>query len=67
MGHPGNGSRLGPEAFQSCFLSYYALVPHRSRGLTRARLAQVLDLAFGEHGVRREDHYAITAEEWPAT
>ena len=39
--------------FQSCFLSYYALVPHEGRGLMRAGLAQVLDLAFGEHELHR--------------
>jgi ribosomal-protein-alanine N-acetyltransferase len=39
--------------FQSCFLSYYALVPHEGRGLMRAGLARVLDLAFGEHGLHR--------------
>jgi len=92
-------------SFQSCFLSYYALVPHEGHGLMRAGLAQVLDLAFGEHGLHRveanvqpgnvrsarlvrslgfrleghsprylriggawrdHDHYALTAEEWPA-
>ena len=39
--------------FQSCFLSYYALVPHEGRGLMRAGLAQVLALAFGEHELHR--------------
>jgi ribosomal-protein-alanine N-acetyltransferase len=39
--------------FQSCFLSYYALVPHEGRGLMRAGLAQVLGLAFGEHELHR--------------
>jgi len=91
--------------FQNCFLSYYALDPLQGRGLMRAGLAQVLDLAFGEHELHRveaniqpgnersarlvkrlgfrleghsprylriggewrdHDHYALTAEEWPA-
>ena len=39
--------------FQSCFLSYYALEPFQGRGLMRAGLAQVLDLAFGEHELHR--------------
>jgi ribosomal-protein-alanine N-acetyltransferase len=39
--------------FQSCFLSYYALAPYEGRGFMRAGLAQVLDLAFGEHELHR--------------
>jgi ribosomal-protein-alanine N-acetyltransferase len=39
--------------FQSCFLSYYALVPFQGRGLMRQGLPAVLDLAFGEHGLHR--------------
>ena len=39
--------------FQSCFLSYYALAPFEGRGLMRAGLAAVLDLAFGEHALHR--------------
>jgi ribosomal-protein-alanine N-acetyltransferase len=39
--------------FQSCFVSYYALVPHESRGYVRAGLCRVLDLAFTQHGLHR--------------
>ncbi len=39
--------------FQSCFLGYFALAPFAGRGHMKAGLAQVLDLAFGEHGLHR--------------
>jgi ribosomal-protein-alanine N-acetyltransferase len=39
--------------FQSCFLSYYALVPHQARGYVRAGLVRVLELAFTHHRLHR--------------
>jgi [ribosomal protein S5]-alanine N-acetyltransferase len=40
-------------AFQSCFLGYFAVVPYEGHGYVRAGLEQVLNLAFGEHGLHR--------------
>jgi ribosomal-protein-alanine N-acetyltransferase len=40
-------------AFQSAFIGYFALVPHQRRGLMAEALRQVLEHAFGEHGLHR--------------
>lgn len=39
--------------FQSCFLGYFALRPFEGHGYLKAGLSQVLDRAFGEHGLHR--------------
>ncbi len=48
-----NISSIIRAAFQNGFLGFYALSPHEGRGYMRAGLAEVIDLAFDEHGLHR--------------